>query len=214
MKTKQCEPTPPPRDYQTLAAPMEFTREEKRSRFCAFIYPITDKSEGFAHLERLKSTYADARHHCWAYVIGDPEQALSAGFNDDGEPGGTAGKPMLNVLMQRKVGDVFAVVVRYFGGIKLGAGGLTRAYGAAVSGALDAAQWRAVVAQQAIQIDVDFALEERVRNLLAKAGIEEIRSEYGEQVTLFLQCPAAELTALQKAVSEQTAGAASIRLVE
>lgn len=199
------------RDYQTLATPSEFIREDKRSRFCAFIYPITAKSEGFAYLESLKTAHPDARHHCWAYVLGDPEQAQSAGFNDDGEPGGTAGKPMLNVLLQRKVGDVFAVVVRYFGGVKLGAGGLTRAYGSAVSGALDCAQWHTVVAQQPLHIAIDFALEERVRNLLNKSGIRDIGVAYREQVTLSCQCPAAEFSELKSALSELTAGAAKIR---
>ena len=134
-----------PRPFQTLSHPTQFCYEEKRSRFFAFIWPVTSKDEGFAHFQTIKSQHPDARHHCWAYLIGDPEQALAAGFNDDGEPGGTAGKPMLNVLMQRKVGNVFAVVVRYFGGIKLGAGGLTRAYGQAVSRALDAAELQWVV---------------------------------------------------------------------
>lgn len=203
-----------PRDYQTLAAATEFMREEKRSRFCAFIYPVLEKSEGFAYLERLKKVHPDARHHCWAYVLGDPEQAQSAGFNDDGEPGGTAGKPMLNVLLQRKVGDVFAVVVRYFGGIKLGAGGLARAYGAAVSGALDCAQWQLVVAQQPLQIEIDFSLEERVRNLLGKYGVKEIKANYQTQVTLSVQCASAEFAQLKQAVSELTGGTAKIQALD
>lgn len=200
-----------PREYQTLAAPAEYIYEEKRSRFCAYIYPVADKSEGFDHLEHLKAAHPDARHHCWAYVMGDPEQAQSAGFNDDGEPGGTAGKPMLNVLMQRKVGSVFAVVVRYFGGIKLGAGGLTRAYGAAVSGALDSARWQAVVPQLTLHIAVDFSLEERVRNILNKHGIAQIQVHYDQQVTLSCQCPLTERTRLGDALTEQTAGAVHIK---
>jgi uncharacterized YigZ family protein len=161
-----------PRPFQTLTHPTHFCHEEKRRRFIAHLWPIKSKEEGFAHFEIIKQEHPEARHHCWAYVIGDPEQALAAGFNDDGEPGGTAGKPMLNVLMQRKVGNVFAVVVRYFGGIKLGAGGLTRAYGQAVSGALDAAELVMVVPTQAVSIQVEFALEQRVRNLLTQQGSE------------------------------------------
>src|SRR5688572_5195371 len=160
-----------PRPFQTLTHHTHFCHEEKRSRFIAHLWPIKSNEEGFKYFEVIKREHPDARHHCWAYVIGDPEQALAAGFNDDGEPGGTAGKPMLNVLMQRKVGNVFAVVVRYFGGIKLGAGGLTRAYGQAISGALDAAELRTVVPMQPLEITCDFALEQRVRNLLAQQQI-------------------------------------------
>ena len=125
-----------PRPFQTLTHPTHFCYEEKRSRFIAHLWPIQSKDEGFEYFETIKQQHPDARHHCWAYVIGDPEQALAAGFNDDGEPGGTAGKPMLNVLMQRKVGNVFAVVVRYFGGTLLGVPGLINAYKSAASMAL------------------------------------------------------------------------------
>jgi len=125
-----------PRPFQTLTHHTHFCHEEKRSRFIAHLWPIKSNEEGFKYFEVIKREHPDARHHCWAYVIGDPEQALAAGFNDDGEPGGTAGKPMLNVLMQRKVGNVFAVVVRYFGGTLLGVPGLINAYKSAASMAL------------------------------------------------------------------------------
>lgn len=192
--------------FQTLAHPTQFCYEEKRSRFIAYIWPVTAKDEGFAYFDTLKKEHPDARHHCWAYLLGDPEQALAAGFNDAGEPSGTAGKPMLNVLTQRKVGNVFAVVVRYFGGIKLGAGGLTRAYGQAVSGALDAAQFRAVVPMRAVSIQIEFALEQRVRNLLTQHGISVIAAHYAEGVSLQCDCPAGLVDELRGLLQEQTAG--------
>lgn len=170
--------------YQSLAKTCEHTYEEKRSRFIAYIFPVSSKEDGFAHFSKLKTQYPDARHHCWAYLLGNPEQAQSAGFNDDGEPSGTAGKPMLNVLTQRKVGDVFAVVVRYFGGVKLGAGGLTRAYGQAVSRALDDADLITVEPMCTVLLSADFALENALRMALKKYTSNSPKAVYGDGLTL------------------------------
>ena len=196
-----------PHPYQTLCHPTHFLYEEKRSRFLALIFPITTKEEGFAHFESIKQKYPDARHHCWAYLVGDPEQALAAGFNDDGEPSGTAGKPMLNVLMQRKVGDVFAVVVRYFGGVKLGAGGLTRAYGQAISGALDAAEFKLVVHREQLIIETGFSLEQKVRNLLQHQEVAVKEVHYSEaSAILKCACPTSQIEYIKVLLLEQTAG--------
>jgi uncharacterized YigZ family protein len=196
-----------PTPYQTLSQPTHFLYEEKRSRFLAYIWPVATKEEGFSHFEAIKQQHPDARHHCWAYVIGDPEQVLAAGFSDDGEPGGTAGKPMLNVLMQRKVGSVFAVVVRYFGGIKLGAGGLTRAYGQAVSRALDAAEFKWITPRRQLTIETDFSLEQKIRNFLQREDVVITDVRYSEQsVTLVCDCPVDRITPLQSLLQEQTSG--------
>lgn len=178
----------------------------------AFLFPAQSKADAAQRVEELKQRYPDARHHCWAYIIGDPEQALAAGFNDDGEPSGTAGKPMLNVLMQRKVGNVVAVVVRYFGGIKLGAGGLTRAYGAAVSGAVDNAKLTLLQPKSTLCITVPFALEERVRSLLTKAGAEDITAQYISEVTLSAQCEQRLDTELAEAITNATGAQAKVKI--
>ncbi|MBC6904306.1 YigZ family protein [Saccharophagus sp. K07] len=200
------------RPFQTLTHPTEFCYEEKRSRFHAYVWPVKSKEEGFEFFNAMKQQHPDARHHCWAYLIGDPEQALMAGFNDDGEPGGTAGKPMLNVLTQRKVGNSFAAVARYFGGIKLGAGGLTRAYGQAVSGALDLAEFCMVVPTQPIEIIVSFALEQRVRNLLSQMRLSVSNTVYdAEKVLLQSECPQDQIGNLQNQLREQTSGSAILK---
>lgn len=200
------------RIFQTLTRPTQSCYEEKRSRFIAHIFPIESKEEGFAHLAELKRAFPDARHHCWAYLLGDPEQALSAGFNDDGEPAGTAGKPMLHVLTQRKVGDVFAVVVRYFGGTKLGAGGLTRAYGQAVSGALNVAELREVVPHCTLTISSDYSLEDRIRTILCTFGVQIDQVQYSHQVTLLCQPPKHLVAQITADLREQTAGQAYCNL--
>lgn len=198
------------RTFNSLAQPSEFCFEEKRSRFLAFLYPAEAKNEIPPLLEALKNQYPDARHHCWAYVLGNPEQVIAAGFNDDGEPGGTAGKPMLNILLQRKVGNVAAFVVRYFGGIKLGAGGLTRAYGAAVSGAVDVAELITVHPCVTLIITLPFALEERIRNVLHKACVTNIRAVYTDVVTLSIQCETRIHTKLSDSIRDASAGVAQI----
>ena len=107
---------------------------EKKSRFIAEAYPVAGEEEAFAHLEEVKKRYWDARHHCWAYVTGrNPGQER---MSDDGEPAGTAGKPILEVIRGRELTDIFIVVTRYFGGTLLGTGGLVRAYTSAAAEAL------------------------------------------------------------------------------
>ncbi|CAG0912002.1 unnamed protein product, partial [Cyprideis torosa] len=95
-----------------------------KSRFIAWIAPASDREQAMALLDEARLAYPDARHHCWAYVLGNPSNAASAAANDDGEPAGTAGKPILNVIQHKAIGNIMVVVIRYFGGIKLGAGGL------------------------------------------------------------------------------------------
>lgn len=92
----------------------------KKSRFIAWAEKVTNRQEAMAFLERSKQTYPDAGHHCWAYQLGHPQSPISAAMSDDGEPSGTAGKPILNVLQHKNIGDVMVIVIRYFGGIKLG----------------------------------------------------------------------------------------------
>ena len=113
--------------YQILTQPAEAEIEIKKSRFIAHALPVSSRDDALKAVKQLKTRYPDARHHCWAYLLGDPTGAASAAMDDDGEPSGTAGRPILGVLQDRRVGDTLIVVVRYFGGIKLGASGLTRA---------------------------------------------------------------------------------------
>ena len=123
--------------YYTLSDPYTATLEFKKSQFLGFGYPIDSREQLMFHVEQLRNQYPDARHVCYGYIIGDPHNTTSAGFDDDGEPGGTAGKPILNVLQHKGIGNCVVIVVRYFGGIKLGAGGLTRAYSSTAQAVVD-----------------------------------------------------------------------------
>ena len=121
--------------YRTLAAPSEGLYKEKGSKFLAFAYPVHNIEEIKAHLEQLRKDYFDARHHCYAYILGPRKDAFRA--NDDGEPSGTGGRPIHGQLLSADLTDTLIVVVRYFGGILLGASGLANAYKTAARDAID-----------------------------------------------------------------------------
>lgn len=122
--------------YLIPEAPLVWEQEIKKSRFIAYIAHTASPEQGKAFVDAIRAKEPTARHHCWAFVAGPPSDSRVLGFSDDGEPSGTAGKPMLAQLQGSNIGEITAVVVRYFGGIKLGTGGLVRAYGGTLSLAL------------------------------------------------------------------------------
>lgn len=168
----------------SLAAPVAAEIEIKKSRFLARVEPVAGKAAVQARLNELRDQHPDARHLCFAFLAGG-----DSGMSDDGEPSGTAGKPIFNVLGHKGLDDVLAVVVRYFGGVKLGAGGLARAYGAAVSSALDGADTVTVEPWRELELTLPFALESEVRRLLARTGVAPASVDYGEVVRLTVSLP-------------------------
>jgi uncharacterized YigZ family protein len=146
--------------FATIAGPVEARLEIKRSVFLARLTPVLSREAAGAVVAAVRKEHWDARHHCTAMVLGLHADLQRS--NDDGEPAGTAGLPMLEVLRKREVTDVVAVVSRWFGGVKLGAGGLVRAYGSAVTAALDQAAWLDRVALTRLTIDISHADAGRV----------------------------------------------------
>jgi len=163
--------------------------EIKKSRFIAYARGITSREEGMAWLEEVKLEYPDARHHCWAYLLGNPNCATNAGMGDDGEPSGTAGKPILNVLQHKGVGDIMIIVVRYFGGIKLGAGGLTRAYSQSAQAVMDVLPTEQQVEMQLMTVSADFSQEQFVRHALSLLDGEVLAVDYAQEVSMQVQLP-------------------------
>jgi uncharacterized YigZ family protein len=182
--------------YAVVEQCCETEHEVKKSRFIARIEAVRSREEVNGAVARARADYPDARHHCWAYLLGPPADARSAGMSDDGEPAGTAGKPILNVLQHGHLGDVLIVVIRYFGGVKLGAGGLVRAYSAAAQQVLDKAPWRERVEWQSWCAQGDFPCEQLLRHWLDAHGGCLDAVVYGEQVTLSLRAPVTEAAAL------------------
>ncbi|WP_011959331.1 MULTISPECIES: YigZ family protein [Psychrobacter] len=187
--------------YQTLAAPVSARLEIKKSDFITYAYPVHSREKAMFHVEQLRAKYPDARHHCWAYIIGDPNNTTSAGFDDDGEPNGTAGRPILNVLQHKSIGNVIVIVVRYFGGIKLGAGGLTRAYAGSAQAVVDEMTLTTYVPMTQVEIEADFANESQVRYVVEDMGGEIGDVSYSKCVTLTATLPEADVEALKERLS-------------
>ena len=200
--------------YKTLVTHHQSTYEEKRSQFIAHLFPVTTREQALGYLSTLKVQYPDARHHCWAYLIGNPEQPTTVAFNDDGEPSGTAGKPILHVLTQRGAGNSCAIVVRYFGGIKLGAGGLVRAYGQAVSLAIDAAQWQTLVPTQLYWVQCQYEDEPHVRHFTEHFEGDVLSQEYAEHVKLQVRIPRKNHIPFNESLLQKTAGRCGIQKIE
>ncbi|WP_459972760.1 YigZ family protein [Nocardioides pyridinolyticus] len=194
--------------YLTLARPAEAAIEVKRSRFLCTLRRVEDEAAARAVVDGLRKQHWDARHHCSAFRL-HPDVERSS---DDGEPAGTAGAPMLEVLRGHAVSDVVAVVTRWFGGTLLGAGGLVRAYGDAVRAALDEAGTlrRSLVREHLL--DLDHADAGRVESDLRARGVAVVGTEYAARVTLRLGVPPEEEARLAALVAELTAGAAETRV--
>lgn len=176
-------------NYPVPACQVETLYEIKKSKFIACAGFANSRESAMALLENVKQQYPDARHHCWAYQFGNPKSPTSAAMADDGEPSGTAGKPILNVLQHKDIGDIMIVVTRYFGGVKLGAGGLVRAYSAAAQQAIDTLQVRQEVMLESIDIETDFKHEQFVRHLVEQANGEVAHCNYSQRVVMQVKLP-------------------------
>ncbi|WP_288996450.1 YigZ family protein [uncultured Psychrobacter sp.] len=184
--------------YQTLKNPVTARLEIKKSEFIAHAYPVSSREQAMFHVEQLREQYPDARHWCWAYIIGDPDNTTSAGFDDDGEPNGTAGRPILGVLQHKSIGNVIIVVVRYFGGIKLGAGGLTRAYAGSAQAAVDHMTLSPYIPMVKVQIVATFATEAQCRYVIEDLGGQVEDVAYSQQVMLTATLAQADIADLKE----------------
>ena len=158
---------------------------EKKSRFIGRVWPVETEEEALEKIQAMKKQHYDATHNCWAYIIKDG----AVRFSDDGEPGGTAGMPMLQVLQREGLYNIVCVVTRYFGGILLGAGGLVRAYTQSAKDALDAAGISVVRRWVAMEVPCSYAMFERARlEVAAFDGVVE-NVDYGADVVLSALLP-------------------------
>jgi len=175
--------------YPVPAEQVEILYEIKKSKFIAFAAFADSREAAMSHLEMVRQQYPDARHHCWAYLLGSPHTPTSLAMADDGEPSGTAGKPILNVLQHKGIGDVMLIVTRYFGGIKLGAGGLVRAYSASAQQAMEQLPTCQEVRLFDVVINIDFKHEQFIRHLCEQYHGQVAECEYTQQVSVHLLLP-------------------------
>jgi uncharacterized YigZ family protein len=200
-----------PSRYPVPAARHRSVLEERRSRFIATLAPAPELDEARAFIARIRTEFPDATHHCWAYVVGAPGETAAVGLSDDGEPHGTAGRPILNALLHSGVGDVAAVVTRYYGGVKLGTGGLARAYGGAVQQALATLPRRERVERVTVRLTVEYAAVAAVQRLFPAHEVEVLAEEWGAEARFRLQLPAERLDAFRAALLDLTSGRAVIK---
>ena len=189
------------------AADSEFV--EKRSRFISHIWPVETEEQAQQYIKDMKAKYYDARHNCWCYRVGP----TTARYSDDGEPQGTAGQPMLKVLEREEVTNVCCVVTRYFGGILLGAGGLTRAYSKGAKDTLIASGVAVMGAWARVEVPCTYPLFERVKlEIEGQSGVIDDVA-YGADVVLSISLPAEKTESLQGRLTELSAGSITIRVL-
>lgn len=193
-------------DFRVPYGPAETEFTEKRSRFIGHLLPVETEEQAREFIAQMKKKYYDARHNCWCYLIGSDLLR----YGDDGEPQGTAGQPMLNVFRRENVTNVVCVVTRYFGGILLGAGGLTRAYSKSARDALAAAGVAEMGLWAAAEIPCPYALFERVKGEVAAQGGTVDEAEYGADIRLKVSLPAENTAALQERLTELSAGGIAV----
>lgn len=181
---------------------------EKRSRFIADIRLVETEEEALAFIEEKKKKYWDARHHCYAYIIGDMEQTVRA--SDDGEPSGTAGRPILNVLQGEGLRNIVAVVTRYFGGTLLGTGGLVRAYSQATQEGLKESVLIEKKLGFVLEINTDYMGLGKIQYLMGQRGIPLLSSEYTDVVKLEAMVPVAMEKAFSTELIDATGGAVKL----
>ncbi len=171
--------------YRTVSKAGEFSQTINKSRFIAVVSHIESESDARALIEKEKKKYPDARHCCWAYILGENSENMR--YGDDGEPQGTAGLPMLEVLKKKNITNVLVTVTRYFGGILLGTGGLTRAYSSSCAGAAENAAIATMLLCKTVTVTLDYPLFSRLKLPIEKfdgAKCENI--EFGQNVTVTL----------------------------
>jgi uncharacterized YigZ family protein len=171
--------------YLTIARPAEAVYKEKKSQFLAFAYPVQTEAEVKDQLQALRKKYYDARHHCYAYMLGENKEIFRA--NDDGEPNHSAGDPILGQIRARQLTQVLVVVVRYFGGIKLGVGGLVQAYKTAASEALEQAEIVERVMTCPLQYQIDYIRLNEVMKVVKDYELEVVDQQFENTCSIRLR---------------------------
>lgn len=199
--------------YPIPAAQARAEIEVKRSRFIATAVPAFTVEEAKVFIARIKSEFSDATHNVPAFVIGHGA-AVTAHCNDDGEPSGTAGRPILAILQGSGLGDTALVVTRYYGGTKLGAGGLVRAYGDAAKAVLDVLPRAQKVSAHTVLLAIPYNYLERIRLLVEKWRGRILEEDFAADITITAQFPTAQFPAFQNDLRELSHGALAAEIVE
>ena len=194
-----------PKHYRIPADTVHGELEAKRSVFISTVGHAVDVAAAQAFVERVRETYADADHNAWAYYIDGGPQGL-LGFSDDGEPGGTAGRPMVSIIEGSGILEIVAVVTRYFGGTKLGTGGLVRAYGGALRDALARLPTDTMTLHHRARFTIDYALYGTLQYLLPRQGVVIEDTSFADRATIEVAIPYRDLDSVAEEMRELTNG--------
>lgn len=195
--------------YKTVYEGGEGEIVEKKSRFIATVRPVQTEEEALAFIEEMKKKYWDARHNCYVYSVGKNREYTRC--SDDGEPSGTAGRPMLDVILGEDIYNVAAVVTRYFGGILLGTGGLVRAYSRSLQEGLAASIVIEKTYGISMEVVTDYTGIGRIQYIAGEQKLPILDSEYTDRVVLHLLVPADQIAFVEKAITEGTNGRAKMK---
>lgn len=198
-------------DYAIPAQGVSFEETIKKSRFITLLAHAADRQQANAFVANTRQQHPEARHHCWAFVAGAPTDSQCLGFSDDGEPSGTAGKPILAQLQGSGVGEIVAVVVRYSGGIKLGTGGLVKAYGGGAQQALKLLETETKVAMERVTLTFDYSHSGTVERMLELHQGEKLASDFGNQAVFEIQVPCANVAGFEQQLVDASKGAITIK---
>jgi uncharacterized YigZ family protein len=203
---------PAPARYPVPAGRHRVEEEIKHSRFITTMARVESIEAAAAFVEEMRREFTDATHNCWAFVVGPPGQSGRVGMSDDGEPHGTAGRPMLSILLHSGVGDVAAVVTRYYGGTRLGTGGLVRAYTGGVQKALATMPLGEHIELAMLEIVVSYAAVSAMQQIFPAFEAEVVTEAYEADVRYEVRLPGASVAGLRAAVLDATRGQARITL--
>ncbi|MDA0329466.1 MAG: YigZ family protein [Gemmatimonadetes bacterium] len=179
----------------------------QRSRFITTLAHAPDAEAAHAFVATIRDDFPDATHNCWAFVAGPPGNTAHMGMSDDGEPSGTAGRPMLTALLHGEVGEIVAVCTRYYGGVKLGTGGLSRAYSGGVKLALESLPLGERVERVTLEVTVGYPDVDALQRLFVEWDVEVVAEEYGVDVRYVCGVPIMNAEAFRAAVADATRGA-------
>ncbi|MCT2420414.1 IMPACT family protein [Pantoea sp. XY16] len=197
--------------FDIPAVPLSSSEETiKKSRFITLLAHTEGAEAARAFVQQVKSEHPTARHHCWAWVAGAPNDSQQLGFSDDGEPSGTAGKPMLAQLMGADIGEITAVVVRYYGGIMLGTGGLVKAYGGGVQQGLKLLSRQRKVPMKLFTLQCDYSQLSDIERLVQRFDGKVTDSQFQDRIALTLAVPYGQIDGFKQNLSDFSRGALSL----
>ncbi len=192
--------------YSIPAQDLDVEEVIKNSQFITRVRNASTAESAKAFIKQMNHSFPDASHHCWAYIVGHPNSTTLVGCSDNGEPSGTAGKPMLHVLQHSNIGDIVVVCTRFFGGTKLGTGGLARAYGGGVKLALENLSLKQKVEYQSLGFEIDYAQLKDCEHILQGFQTEHLKLDYQTKIRVSVNIASEQVKAFKSALINQFKG--------